>query len=225
MLLRERGIDMRVTHWLFIGLFVSTIAGITAPALALEPASPSGGAGGQGGSDVGKTQSDGSMPKNHGWYVGFSFGYSDDKGLDDNGDTFKIFGGYRFNKFIALEGALVSLGGDLGSNNDIIKDGISVQAVGIWPVSKRVELLGKAGFFTWEEWQINENQFNCSDFGTGFICTEDQDKINDGTNGTFGLGLNYHISKRWSLRAEWERFLDVGEGDVDMISIGSFYRF
>lgn len=214
---------MRIAHWLFLSLFVSTLAGVTAPALGLESRSSATGA--QAGSDAGEKQSEDARPKNHGFYVGFSFGYSDDKGLDDNGDTFKIFGGYRFNKFIALEGALVSLGDDLGSNNDLIKDGISVQAVGIWPVAKRVELFGKAGFFTWEEWQVNETQFDCSDFGTGFICVEDQDKIDDGTGGTFGLGFNYHISKRWSLRAEWERFLDVGEGDVDMISLGSFYRF
>lgn len=214
---------MRTAHWLFLSLFVSTAVG--APALALEPGSSATGAGDQAGSDAGEKQGKDAKPKNHGFYVGFSFGYSDDKGLDDNGDTFKIFGGYRFNKFIALEGALVGLGTDLGSNRDLSKDGLSVQAVGIWPVAKRVELLGKAGFFTWEEWQVNENQFDCSDFGTGFICTEDQDKIDDGTNGTFGLGLNYHISKRWSLRAEWERFLDVGEGDVDMLSLGSFYRF
>ncbi len=216
---------MRIAHWLFLSLFVSTLAGLIEPALALEPQSSPSGAGSQAGSDAGEKQGEDAKPKNHGWYIGFSFGYSDDKGLDDNDDTFKIFGGYRFNKFIALEGALVSLGDNLGSNNDLIKDGISVQAVGIWPVAKRVELFGKAGFFTWEEWQVNENQFDCSDFGTGFICVEDQDKIDDGTNGTFGLGLNYHISKRWSLRAEWERFLDVGEGDVDVISLGSFYRF
>lgn len=215
---------MRIRHWLFIGLLVSTVAGIAAPALALEPRSPPSGTSGQAGSDAGEKQSEDTKPKNHGWYVGFGFGYSDDKGLDDNGDGFKIFGGYRFNKFIALEGALVSLGEDLGPS-DFIKDGISVQAVGIWPVAKRVELLGKAGFFSWEERVINKNQFDCSDFGGGFICVEDQDKVDDGTTGTFGLGLNYHISKRWSLRAEWERFIDVGEGDVDMISIGSFYRF
>ena len=216
---------MRTAHWLLLGLFVSTLAGVAVPALALQPPSSPSGTGDDPGSDAGEKQGEEGKPKNHGFYVGFSFGYSDDKGLDDNGDTFKIFGGYRFNKFIALEGALVTLGDDLGPNRDISKDGLSVQAVGIWPVAKRVELLGKAGFFTWEEWQVDRNELDCSDFGTGFICVEDEDKIDDGTNGTFGLGLNYHISKRWSLRAEWERFLDVGEGDVDMISIGSFYRF
>jgi opacity protein-like surface antigen len=216
---------MRFRHWLFLAFLVCILVDVATPALALESSSSQSAVGGQAGKDTGEERSEAAEPKNRGFYVGFSFGYSDDQGLDDNGDTFKIFGGYRFNKFIALEGALVGLGDDLGSNNDLSKDGLSVQAVGIWPVAKRVELLGKAGFFTWEEWQVNKNQFDCSDFGTGFVCTQDQDKINDGTNGTYGLGLNYHISKRWSLRAEWERFLDVGEGDVDMISLGSFYRF
>lgn len=167
--------------------------------------------------------SEGSKPKDRGWYVGFSLGFADDKGLDDDGVGLKIFGGYRFNRYVALEGATVSLGDDLGSL-DVVKDGLSVQAVATWPVREKLGLFAKLGFFDWEE-RVGSGEFECSSFSGGFICFEDEDKIDDGTSTVYGFGLDYHFGKRWSFRAEWERFVDVGEGDVDLISLGSLFRF
>jgi opacity protein-like surface antigen len=46
----------------------------------------------------------------------------------------------------------------------------------------------------------------------------------------FGIGASYSFTRNLALRAEFERFLDVGdsdtgEGDVDLISIGVTFRF
>jgi opacity protein-like surface antigen len=210
-----------IRHYrLLAGIFVVSMSA-TSLALALEDrASP----GGPTTPDAAyEEKSEDSKPKDHGWYVGFGLGFADDKGLDDDGDGFKVFGGYRFNKYIALEGAVVSLGDDLG-RIDAVKDGISVQAVAIWPVRKKLGLFAKLGFFDWEE-RVGSGEFECFSVIGGFTCVEEEDKIDDGTDTAYGLGLDYHISKRWSFRAEWERFVDVGEGDVDLISFGSLFRF
>jgi OmpA-OmpF porin, OOP family len=162
-------------------------------------------------------------PKDRGWYIGFSLGYADDKGLDDSSDGLKVFGGYRFNKYLALEGAVIDLGEDLGPG-DFSKFGLAVQAVGILPVSQRVELLGKVGFFDWEI-TAPSGVFECFSFSGGFSCFEEDRTVDEGTEPVYGVGLNYNFGKRWSLRAEWERFTNVGRDDVDMISIGTYYRF
>lgn len=158
-----------------------------------------------------------------GWYVGFGLGRTDDKGLDETDTGLKIYGGYRFNRYVALEGTLVELLYEVGSA-DLSKDGVAVQALGIWPVSKRVELFAKAGFLDWTE-TIASGDFDCSSFDGGFICFEDTDEIDDGVSAAYGLGLHYHYGKRWTLRVEWERFRDVGEGDVEQLGLSTFYRF
>ena len=208
-----------IRHYrLFASIFFVVCLSATSPALALEDRTSPGGP-----DAADEDKSEYSKPKDRGWYVGFGLGFADDKGLDDDGDGFKIFGGYRFNRYIALDGAIVSLGQDLGSI-DAIKDGISLQAVATWPVRKRVGLFAKVGFFDWEE-RVGSDELDCSTFSGGFICVEEEDKIDDGTDTAYGLGLDYHINKGWSFRAEWERFVDVGEGDIDLISLGSLYRF
>ena len=47
----------------------------------------------------------------------------------------------------------------------------------------------------------------------------------DGIGLTYGVGANIHFTRRWSARLEWERFVDVGDGDVDLGSLGMMYKF
>jgi hypothetical protein len=47
---------------------------------------------------------------------------------------------------------------------------------------------------------------------------------------SFGFGATYQINKQWGVRAEWERFnnlgdSDTGESDVDLLSVGAVFRF
>ncbi len=211
-----------IRHYrLLAGIFFVISVSATSLAVALEdrasPGSPAEPA------TAHEDETEESKPKDRGWYIGFGFGFADDKGLDDDGDGFKVYGGYRFNRYIALEGALVGLGDDLGPI-DVIKDGISVQAVATWPVRKKLGLFAKAGFVDWEE-RAGSGELECFSFSGGFTCFEEEDKIDDGTGAVYGLGLDYHFGRRWSFRAEAERFVDVGEGDIDMISISSLFRF
>ena len=51
------------------------------------------------------------------------------------------------------------------------------------------------------------------------------------TDLTFGFGLRYDLNKSVGVRAEWQRYGDVGggdiggESDVDVISLGVIFRF
>ena len=49
-------------------------------------------------------------PASAGWYVGGAAGNADDDELDDDDSAVKLFGGYQFNEYFAVEGALVDWG-------------------------------------------------------------------------------------------------------------------
>lgn len=153
------------------------------------------------------------------WYVGGGVGESDDKGLDEDDTGFKVFGGYRPNKYLAFEGAIVILG-DFGPADAFSKDGLSLELVGILPIGQRFELFGKAGLFLWE---VSVDAL-CTPFGSGFVCVEDS-TLDDGTDATYGVGLQAYFTGAWSGRLEWQRFTDVGIDDVDLLSVNAIYGF
>jgi OOP family OmpA-OmpF porin len=45
----------------------------------------------------------------------------------------------------------------------------------------------------------------------------------DGTDLTFGAGVQYDVSRNLGLRAQWQRY-DV-DSDADLLSIGLVYQF
>ncbi len=143
-----------------------------------------------------------------GWYVGGGFGRSDDKVLDQTASGLKVFGGYQFNKNVAVEAAMVDLGefDALGVPNALEQYGLAFEVVGLVPIGQRGAFFGKAGLFLW----------NLDLFGM---------TADDGTGATFGIGGQFHFSERWGARIEWERFDDISGGDVDLVSGSVVYRF
>ena len=155
-----------------------------------------------------------------GAYVGLSRGGSDDKALDDRDSGFKVLGGYRFNKYTALEAAIVNLAYALGPA-DLAKNGISVQGVAILPIGKRFELFAKAGFFAWDV--TIEDTSSCYLYLGGVVC--DEREVDDGIDPAYAVGAQILFAERWNVRFEWERFVDVGDGDVDFRSLGVVHKF
>lgn len=147
-----------------------------------------------------------------GWYVGGGFGSSDDKGRDAEDDGFKILGGYRVNRYLALEAALVALG-EFGPGEAFSKDGLSLEVLGLLPIGRRFELLAKGGAFLWS---ITDTRF-CY----GYYC----DTVDDGVDLTYGAGFQVRLTQKFSGRLEWQRFTDVGQGDVDLLSLNVIYGF
>ncbi len=144
-----------------------------------------------------------SAGEDKGWYVGAGAGSSDDDVLNESDTGLKVFGGYRFNKNVAVEGAYVDLGEfALGF---LEQSGLAVEVEATWPIADKFGLFAKAGFFAWE---VDVGPFS-----------------DDGTDSTFGVGGKVALGAHWGVRAEWERFNDISGGDVDLISGSVFYRF
>lgn len=156
-----------------------------------------------------------------GFYLGGALGQSkfkewcDVPGADcKNTDTsWKVFGGYRFNRYVSAEGTYVDWGevtlstGSASVAASQTSYGLAV--VGTLPLGDRFELFGKAGFLRTEQETTrrfpNPSTLNRNETGSHY-----------------GLGAKYLFTKNWALRGEWE---NTNKLNVDLISIGVEYRF
>ena len=158
------------------------------------------------------------IAKDSGGYVGASVGVTaidicDDlnalgfTNCDDEDTGFKIFGGYKFNPYFAVEGGYADFGEISasfgGSTVTAESDAVFAAAVGILPVGKRFSLFGKAGLFFWD----------ITASGPAGTASD------DGTDALLGIGLNYDITEQWAVRAEFESY-DSGDDDVTAFSGG-----
>jgi len=181
-----------------------------------------------------------SMARAENWYAGASVGQSKadiditcdldiscSKDEDDTG--LKIFGGYQFNPSGAIEFGYVDLGKFKASGKDNIlgnasldwePSGFTFAVVGTLPIGQNFGLIGKVGIFFWDM----DLHARSSVFGSG----SDSDS---GTDLTYGLGVKYDFSETIGMRAEWERFQDVGDSnttgqsDIDLFSVGVVFKF
>ena len=172
------------------------------------------------------------------WYVGgglgaatgldlcsaFNPGFTTAPGSCDKSEfAGKVYGGYKFNKYLGAEGALVYLGSadangtflGVPVTSDVYAGGLELAGTGTVPITDQFGILAKLGVLFWG---IH------SEVGTGF------ERDENGTSFATGLGLKYDITKNVGIRLEWERFWQVGnstigESDVDLFTIGGLYRF
>jgi OmpA-OmpF porin, OOP family len=137
-----------------------------------------------------------------GFYVGADIGSVDFEDEDDTG--FRFSGGYQFNRNFAAELGYVTLFDKsiFGANVEV--DGFELVAVGKMPLANNFSVYGKLGFLMWDAKVA------------GFS--------DDGTDLTFGLGLQYDVSRNLGIRGQWQRY-DVDDADADMFSVGLVYRF
>ena len=169
------------------------------------------------------------------FYVGASIGKAEAKDVctgvnsisgatcDDKDTTWKIFGGYQFNRNFALEIGY-SDGGEVkasafGVNASIEASVFELVGVGTLPLGNNFSLYGKIGLY----------RADTEATATAGALSVREEESN--TDLTFGIGAQFDLSKRFAIRAEWQRYQDVdggdtiGEGDVDVISIGALFRF
>jgi len=134
-----------------------------------------------------------------GFYVGGEVGKFD---IGDDDDTaFKITGGYQINRTFAAE---VSYG-SFFDKGGVELTGFELVGVASFPLGNKFSVYGKLGFLMWE-----------ADAGVG--------GSEDGTDLTFGLGVQYDVTNKLGLRAGWQRY-DIDDTDADLFSIGLIYRF
>lgn len=157
--------------------------------------------------------------------------------LDDNrGNGYKLFGGYRINKHLALEGGYFNLGkfgfranavtaaipavpGTLTGNIRI--QGVNFDVVGILPMTEQFSVFGRLG--------MNYAQSRDSFTSTGSVSVINTTPGKSELNYKYGAGLEYSFTPAIDMRLEAERYRvndAVGnKGNIDMFSLGLIYRF
>jgi OOP family OmpA-OmpF porin len=164
-----------------------------------------------------------------GWYVLGSAGTTkihdiDTTGIpnasvDDTGTGFKVGGGYMFTKNIGVEAAYVDLGkatvSSGGQTVDLKASGEVVAALLVWPLNDKFSLLGRLGF-------INAT-VKISGPGGSVDSTD--------VKGTYGVGAAFNFNPQLGVRLDFDRYSKLGdssttgESNVDMLSLGVFYKF
>ena len=90
------------------------------------------------------------------------------------------------------------------------------------PVADRFSLYGKLGLYraeTEQKLQVTLGTLTVSD-----------NKTEKNADLTFAFGARFDVTRNLGIRAEWQRYLNVGGGeigedDVDVLSVGVLWRF
>ena len=170
--------------------------------------------------------------QDQGWYAGLHLGQAKAKdacdgvsgagiSCDDNDTMFRILGGYQFNKNLAVElgyndmGEVSASGGGITAN---IESKIwELVAVGSWPFTPQFSAYGKLGMYRGE-----------TDFSTNAPGVGNESESN--TDLTYGIGVRWDFTKNLGVRAEYQIYKDlgggnIGESDVDAMSVGVIWKF
>lgn len=190
------------------------------------------------------------MANDAGWYVGSGFGVvaagykaadfddgsTSQTRIDDNDTAWKLFGGYRFNRYLAVEGAYVDLHNEFDEKTTFsaVSDGAGSQfvslpggpvsvdideitgfvaaAVGSYPLTNCFVVSGKLGVVAWEAEQTT-------------LDLRQREASLDGTDALVGIVAEYRFHNGIAIRGEAERYFDVGETDQDVVSVSLLYQF
>ncbi|WP_237055699.1 outer membrane protein [Microbulbifer sediminum] len=171
---------------------------------------------------------------------------------DAGGGNWKLFTGWRWTPYLAVEASLQQLAGNdldfefrsergefLRFEDELETYLVNVHAVGHWPVYGGLSLFAKAGAGAWNM-QLSQRQSG----ELLFFFLEDGVVMEElvpvsGSSGTsdngfhygYGAGISYRHHNSWTLRAEWESFSDIGsddlrgEFDVETASLGWSMHF
>lgn len=155
--------------------------------------------------------------------------------IDDSFNGYGFYGGYRFNRHLALEGGYVNLGsfryrakamGLIGNNipsnatynYDGRLAGMSASAIGVWPISYRWEVYGRGGaMFT----TSTSSRYYADASGGGRRPSGSESDVDL----LAGIGTSFNFFEIYDFHLEFQRIFDagdkvIGEGDADVITLG-----
>ncbi len=179
------------------------------------------------------------------WYAGLGYGLTSyDTGissttgtasLDEDDSGFKLFGGYNFNKNVAIELTYADLGKATLSGNPgdtFVLDGILFTFINAGSLEIEGSLLSLSGVFT----HHFNDAFNLygrlglasweADLTANVSGGPAQSASEDGTDLFFGIGAGWNFAPTWALKAEYELYtFDDAEVDVDMLSLNIVKTF
>ena len=163
--------------------------------------------------------------------IGFS---SARTSVDETSTGIRMFGGYRFNQYFAVEGGYLDFGETTlnatttgppaTAYQETDASGFSVQAVGNWPITERIGVHAKLGGVYWNA----RAKFRVALDGAPWDAWSENES---GSDWVYGLGVNAAINEHLSMRLEYEVYRNVGEpsktgqSDVDFVSAGLVVYF
>jgi OmpA-OmpF porin, OOP family len=166
------------------------------------------------------------------YYAGASLGQSQyrntcefvDGSCDDKDSAYRIFGGYNFSPSMAVEVAYGDYGrllvdgssGGVPANFEATIEALDVSVLPAWVLSERLALFGRFGMY--------RSKVQVHDLGGGGSESERNSAW------TYGFGVRWSFGGAVSLRAEWQRYDNIGgsstgEDDIDFISAGVILQF
>lgn len=149
--------------------------------------------------------------------------------INDEDTGWKLFGGYRMNKYWAGEMSYVDLGkasGDvlisyptqvtLGGSSET--NGFALSGLGSMPIAAGLSVYGRLGLYRWD-----------TDASALVNSLGELKTVTQGDNGTdvlYGVGMQWEVFDSFGARVEWEHFNNVADDEnIDFYSVNAFYRF
>lgn len=141
---------------------------------------------------------------------------------DDKGTAWKLLGGYRLHRNFAAELAFTNFGeakatgpgGSITANSKAV----DISIVGSFYPIDRLAVFGRLGGYRAD-----------TEVKTRTV-TVNQNDSERNTGLTYGFGVAYDLTKRFTVRAEWQKYNEVGgpntgEDDITLMSLGVLFRF
>lgn len=161
-----------------------------------------------------------------GFYVGGALGKSSFKdgcrltgSCEDTDTAIKLFGGYQINRNFAGEFGYVDLGRARstagGATDEFKAKAFELSGLGSVPVVERFSVFGRFGLY-----------FADAEENTNF----QGDSTHSNNDLTYGVGVRYDITRNLGVRGEWQRYSNVGGGnvlktDVDLLGLSVLWMF
>jgi OOP family OmpA-OmpF porin len=169
--------------------------------------------------------------------------------LDDSSDVWGADVGYRFNKWVALEVGYINLGeafydaessiNEAGVPTNVLigiddhvrysSHGPRISVLGMFAIGERFDIHARGGLYR-ADTRIREKAIATDPVTLEqeqFFHAEEKASSNDFF---VGAGATWNINSNISIRAEYQKFLDVGdedhggESDVDVFTFGVLFR-
>jgi OOP family OmpA-OmpF porin len=136
---------------------------------------------------------------------------------EDKDSTWKVLGGYRVNRHLAIEATYIDWGTVSGQVQFMGPRDVSAEqqsmglaAVGAVPITRQFSIFGKLGL-------LLTDQQTRSATATSSATTD-----RDEREWHYGIGVKYALTRHWAVRAEWENTEAL---EVRMLSVGVEYSF
>jgi OOP family OmpA-OmpF porin len=153
-----------------------------------------------------------------GIYLGASVGEASQsqEGFNGSDTSFKVFGGWSFNKYFAAEGGYINGGTQKdridGLDVAISSEGAYVALLGKLPVGDVFSPYLKLGYAFYD---------------AKTVVSADANSLTQSQNNNdllYGIGGEFHLGEHFNLRAEFEK-VDVKDVDFQIYSLGATWRF